>query len=634
MFPNIENKVICIDLETTGLNPRKDDIFGVAFCEDGGTPMYWDVRRTPKVMDWLKDQLMNVKLFVNHTTKFDAKFLHRAGIPVPFNKLRCVAMRAALIDENLLHYSLDALASKYLNERKVNDIYEELSAIFGGEPKRSVQARNFHKAPFELMERYAKKDAELALKLFHRQDRIIAQQSAEDRMNRLGRTLRDCVDLEEKLLGHICQMEIRGIRVDTTMAKLARDKVLTQLSSAKAGFMFYYKGEFNYNPGTKCIKDLFNAKYYKNGLWRCVDGTFITSTKQGGPSFSRPNLERMRHPAAALILKCRQLDKTANTFLRNHVLGHAEDGYVYPNINQTKTEDDNFVGFGGVEGTRTGRMSMSHPAMQQIPARNKAVAKIVRPIFRPHRGQLWAYGDLDQHEIRVYVHYVRDRAAVAAYQANPDMDAHQWVADLTGLPRKASKSGEANAKQLNIAVVFGMGRGTAAAFMGLPHTIESYVDRYGNTKVRTIAGEEANRILDQFHREMPGVNEMYDKAQNVAKKRGYISTLSGRRIRFPNPNDSYKAASRLYQGSSGDLNKIYLLELFDLCEGLKSNVLLNIHDEFSFSLDDGELDLLHEAKHRIQQSASDWGITVPIRMDFGRPETNWMAATEAPLYTI
>ena len=85
---------------------------------------------------------------------------------------------------------------------------------------------------------------------------------------------------------------------------------------------------------------------------------------------------------------------------------------------------------------------------------------MVRPIFLPDRGQRWSYGDLDQHEFRLFAHYANPKDIIEAYATNPDLDMHQIVADLTGMPRSATRAGEANAKQINLGMVFNMGAGS------------------------------------------------------------------------------------------------------------------------------------------------------------------------------
>ena len=180
---------------------------------------------------------------------------------------------------------------------------------------------------------------------------------------------------------------------------------------------------------------------------------------------------------------------------------------------------------------------------------------MVRPIFLPDRGQSWSYGDLDQHEFRLFAHYANPKDIIDAYATNPDLDMHQIVADLTGMPRSATRAGEANAKQINLGMVFNMGAGELASQMGLPYTIER-VDFGDHVMDLKKAGPETLEIVENYYAKVQGVKEMARKARTVAKSRGYVRTLLGRHIRFPRGQFTYKASGLIFQGTAGDLNKL------------------------------------------------------------------------------
>jgi DNA polymerase I-like protein with 3'-5' exonuclease and polymerase domains len=304
---------------------------------------------------------------------------------------------------------------------------------------------------------------------------------------------------------------------------------------------------------------------------------------------------------------------------------------VYPHINQTKGDE----GFG----TGTGRLSYNAPALQQIPSRDREIAAIVRPMFLPDAGQEWVYGDLDQHEFRVFAHYTRDEAILEMYREDPDTDFHQLVADITGLPRSAKRAGEANAKQVNLGIVFSMGAGLLAKQMGLPYTEEMV--SFGSREPRLLlkAGPETLKVLNTYHSKIPGVKKVIESASSIAKSRGYVKTLFERHIRFPQRDFAYKAAGLVYQGTSADLNKYNIISLCDLLEGTNSRFLLNIHDEYSMSVDPMDLKngLIEEAKQLIQvrkpftyQGACGYQedaleLRVPIRIDFKKGATWWGA---------
>lgn len=624
-FPDITRfDVVAIDTETTGLDWNKDRVFGVAISTPDGNDYYWDVRKEPQVWGWLQDQLPKVKRLVNHHIKFDIHMLRQCGVDLMLgrsgqnDRIDCTMMLGALIDEHLFSYSLDSLAFKYLGKNKDTAIYEDLATLFGGKATKDAQMPNLHKAPPELVARYAKVDSRLALELWHWQQKEITHQGLEQ-----------ICDFERSLFPYIVEMETKGIQVDveraeTTLITLtSKIDILSRELNKMAGF------EVNYNPSGSII-ELFKPKLDKaRNVWVANDGTVLDSTEGGKPSITAEALERMVHPAAIKILEARKLAKARDTFITKHVLERLVDGRVYPNINQTKGD----VGH-GTEGTGTGRMSYTGPAMQQIPSRDKLMASIIRPIFLPDDGFDWSYGDLDQHEYRVFVHYAKPASVIAAYKENPNLDFHQKVADLTGLPRSAQKSGGANAKQLNLGMVFSMGGGALAYDMGLPYYEES-VTFDGESRTILRPGEEAKAVIEEYHRQVPGIRETARKATSIAKSRGYVKTIMGRRIRFPGGKFTHKAAGLVYQGSSADLNKDNIMRLADVVREVGGRVILNIHDEYSLAIpkDIGKersTQILKDCQRVIQHRPE---LRVPIRIDFSAPSDNWWYATKAKKVT-
>lgn len=594
--------MIALDVETTGVDWTVDRVFGVAIAwlENGEIKSdYFDVRRDPlRYRELAKCRDTHI---VNHNIKFDMHMLMNDGIEL--RNTECTMVRAALIDEHRRDYSLDALARDCLGESKVDDIYEKLAAQFGGRATRNVQMPYLQYADPELVAPYAKKDAELALKLYLWQ---------EDKLPPVW-------ELEKRLFPYVFRMEREGVRVDLDEAERRQAmldpqiKTLSKQLDQIAGFAV------NPNP-SKSIHELFKPEKGKDGLWRAVDGTILPETPAGKPSIGTESLKVMKHPAAELIIRIRKLAKTRDTFIGSHIMAHARNGRVHPNINQTKSD--------GQGGTGTGRLSYTGPALQQIPSRDKEIAKIVRPIFIPDQDMGWSYGDLDQHELRIFHHYVNNPEIIRAYHENPDLDGHGAIAELTGLPRNPPQEGGPNAKQMNLGMVFNMGGGELAAAMGLPYTVDTWHGR----EIK-VAGPEAQRIIDDYYRMVPGVKEIAQKARAIAKTRGYVKTLMGRHIRFPGGEFTHKASGLIYQGTAGDLNKDNICRIFEYldAECPEARLLLNIHDEYSISLPFGGAERhLKAIKQEIQRRAE---IRVPLRIDFSQPESNWWDATCAPTCT-
>ena len=617
-YRDIEGKV-SIDVETTGLDWNRDKPFSFAVADAQGS-MYYDLREDPNATWWLNEQLKRggVIKVVNHNIKFDIHMLRQVKVNLDPKICECTQIRAALIDEHLQHYSLDSLAKKYLDVRKDTDIYAELAEIFGGLATKNVQVKNFPQAPVDLMARYAKTDVEVALALYDWQEKEIEKQNLSKIWN-----------FEKRLFPHIVGMEKHGIRIDSAkaeqqMVNLTKEvDLLQKYLNSNAGF------EVNTNPSGS-LHTLFEPKQGTDGKWVANDGTVLDSTDKGKASLSADNLKRMRHPLARTVLKIRKYSKTRDTFIRNHIVGQTFNSRVYPIINQTRGENG---------GTITGRFSYAQPPLQQIPARDKEIAELVRPIFLPDENQYWTYGDMDQFEFRMFSHYVNNPKIIDEYQNNPDLDFHQKIADLTDLPRSAPSEGGPSAKQVNLAMIYGMGNGQLAHDLNLPWTEDTFLSRETGEEITyKKAGIEVLDLVDRYHGIVPGVKELSNQAKNIAKRRGYVLSIMGRHIRFPNSYEARKAAVLLCQGSSADINK---LNIINICEYLDSecpegHLLLNIHDEYSLSLPGGRKDPvtthhLKEVKRLLEDRKSL--LRVPVRIDFSELSINWWEATKAKKVT-
>lgn len=592
MFPRLTDyPVVAVDTETTGLRWWADRIFGISIAAPDGNSWYWDVRKHPETLRWLADELPRCRHVVNHNLKFDAHFLREAGVGLSIgnDRLDCTMIRAALIDEHLLTYDLDALGVKYVGVGKDTNVYERLAAMFGGKPTKAAQVKNLERAPESLVAPYAKQDAVTALQLWQWQNDEIEKQG-------LGQVLQ----LERDLLPVLLDMERGGVRVDVERATAAVTDITRRVDRMQQELNELAGFDVNPNP-SQSIHRLFNPKPRADGAPGFVlcDGTTAETTENGAPSLDAACLRRMKHPAAALILRLRKLIKTRDTFLLGHVLGHHHDGVIHANYNQTKSDND--------LGTGTGRLSVNNPALQQIHKRDADIAAVVRSIFLPDLGDDWVCNDWAQMDFRVFAHYVKNPAILQRYADDPATDFHKLAAELTGLPRSPRFAGDPNAKQINLGLVFGMGQGKLAQEMGLPFTVE-YDERRKREWLRP--GPEAIEVFERYHDAIPGVLELLNNASSVAKSRGYVKTIMGRRIRFPRGQFTHKAGGLIFQGSAADALKVKLVETHDyLSASGAGRLLLNVHDEFDTSVARGRSDV-HAELTRIITTFN--GVSTPI----------------------
>lgn len=599
--------LVSVDVETTGTRWYTDRLFGVAVAvsaEDGSgmSSGYWDIRDRPEILDILRKELPKCRRVVNHWIKFDAHFLLNHGIKLP--NMECTGVRAALINEHEQEYTLDYLSKKYLGKQKEN-IYPKLSEMFGGLPTRNVQMKNLMRADPKIVAEYARTDAELAILLW------VWQESKMKDLQKIW-------GLERKLTPVLVEIERGGVRVDIERARLAINDIDKRIAQRHLELKNLVGSDINPNSAPQ-VRKLFGAE--KRGDRWYVGNIPIESTDNGEASFNADMLRVLAQhdKRAEILLAIRKLSK-GRSFLTNHILEYEKDGYVYPNYNQTRGEH----GFGTV----TGRFSVNDPALQQIPARDKEVASIVRACFIPDKGHEWVCYDWKQFEFRWFAHYVRNPSIEKMYIENPESDFHQMVADLTGLPRSPRYAGDANAKQINLGLVFGMGEGKMAAEMGLPHKIETrQID--GEEREFIVAGPEAKAIFERYHASIPGIKELLAQANSIAKSRGYVQTILGRHLRFPGGRYTHKAGGLVFQGSSADCIKQKMIELHELSKELDFRFLLSVHDENDISIAPNNT----RAKKKVKEVLETFDgkkcpihCRIPILADIGSGPNWWEAS--------
>jgi DNA polymerase I-like protein with 3'-5' exonuclease and polymerase domains len=507
-----------------------------------------------QVKQYMKDvcALPSVKIF--HNAQYDVGWLQAEGIKVK-GEIVDTMIAAALINENRWSYSLNALAIDYLGEVKAETDLKEAAAAHGVDAKGEMW-----KLPAEHVGHYAEQDARLTLLLWQRFKHEIRQQSLET-----------IWELEKNLLPTLIKMRQNGINVN-----------LEKAESLKLEFAQQEKNTLQQiKKLTGKDIDIWAARQIAEAFDK-LKIEYPRTEKTNEPSFTQNFLFNSPHEISKLIVQAREINKFHNTFLTG-ITKYQHKGKIHAEINQLRSDSG---------GTVSGRLSMSNPNLQQLPARNKDFAPKIRGLFMPVHGCQWGSFDYSQQEPRLVVHYASSigegyegsQELVEAY-ANASADFHQTVADLVGIDRKAAKT-------IGLGLMYGMGKNKLANSLGL--------DR-----------EEGDKIIAKYNRKVPFVKLLSDRCMKKADEEGVIRTKKGRKCRFDEwePKDwglwttetwenavakygkdnikrakTYKALNRLIQGSAADQTKLAIVECAK--EGYVPK--LQIHDELCFDVETEE----------------------------------------------
>jgi DNA polymerase-1 len=609
IFPNIDRtEPLGLDYETSGLLYWHPDfrVLGVAIAA-GTHSWYWDLRETPRVVDWLRDILVGQRRIAAHNAQFDYQCTRVLGVDPRGLDWWCTMVHECLINEHQMSYKLADVARYNGIESKKTALLESIREQMGYGSHEEV-LRRASEIPPAILAPYAASDASDALAIYHSQLAEVARQD-----------LQQISRLEMDLLPVLADMSWGGVRVDLEAAHAQIPKLDEQEQQLQVEVDEIAGHSFNVNSSPQ-IREFFKPEPVSKFQWRLIDGTLVGPTKGGkGPSLDQNAMREIKHPLAAKILELRKTIKLRDTFIKGHVIGSADpDGYVHTTFNQTRNDAD--------AGTVTGRLSSTDPALQQITKRDKGNAAILRAMFLADPGHLWLCADYSQVDFRCGAHLQNDPGVIAAYNENPGLDYHQVVSDMTGIPRNAPYAGAPNTKQINLGLSFGAGTGKLAFMMHMPYEVKEY-----KGKMQYVAGPEATQIFELYHKKLPAVREFMKRAENVAKETGFVKTQLGRRLRFPRGFGAHKAAGFLYQAYAADLHKAGLVMVDRAIreQSLPARLMISVHDEIGVSMPKDE----EVQRILVQQYTNFSADDSPIRMrvpiaasaDYG---TNWYEASK------
>jgi DNA polymerase I-like protein with 3'-5' exonuclease and polymerase domains len=588
-----EAKRLCIDCETRdthlkelGIGVRRGGyITGVSFSIEDGPTHYLPVRHeggdnlpVEAVFGYLREQ---ARLFkgdlVGAHLAYDLDYLWEEGVEFPNVRFyRDIQVADPLINELHNSYSLQSIAERRGLPGKDEDKLREAARAFGVDPKNGMW-----RLPARFVGRYAEADTAQPLLILRRQEREIDEKDLWDIWN-----------LESQVLPVLVRMRRRGVRVN--MDKLAGIEEWSLAQEAEA------LARVQHESGIRvAVGDVWKAGAIAPALEAI--GIQLGTTSTGQPQIDKDVLSGIDHPVAKALGWARKVNKLRTTFAAS-VRRYEVNGRIHCTFNQIAVDDGTG---GGIKGARYGRLSCVDPNLQQQPSRDEFAARW-RSIYEPEEGSLWATNDYSQQEPRWTTHFAavmdleKARQAAQAYHDDPLLDNHTFMAELTGLPRKYAKNvylglcyGEGGAKLSHdlglptrwaLAGKWSMGRREIEYFATQQEAFNARRERESGY-VFEAAGEEAQGVLDAFDERAPFIRQLAKKAEETAKKRGYVTTIGGRRLHFPQRNDGsydwcHKALNRIIQGSSADQTKEALVALDR--EG--RFIQLQVHDEIDCSV--------------------------------------------------
>jgi DNA polymerase-1 len=422
---------------------------------------------------------------------------------------------------------------------------------------------------------YACEDADITLRLWAR----FGPELQEQKLDRLFR------EMEMPLIPVLAAMEEAGIRIHPPLFEGMSRKLESELEAIRSEIFKEAGGEFNVNSTPQLREILFEK----------LQLPVIRKTKTG-PSTDASVLEELAargHTLPIHLLEYRQLEKLRSTYVDALPrMVNPETGRIHASFNQTVAA--------------TGRISSSDPNLQNIPIRSE-VGRQIRKGFIPDPGNLFLAADYSQIELRILAHFSGDEAFVTAFEE--DIDVHRQTASVIfDVPiEEVSDEQRARAKTINFATLYGQGEFSLGNQLG-------------------ITREEAGTFIRQYFERFSGVRAFLDAQVQMAREKGYVETLSGRRRYIPElKSDNWNvrqfgeriAQNTPIQGTAADLIKEAMIRIHRrLAEGeARGRLLLQVHDELVFETPEKEIPALQEMVVREMEGAMP--LRVPLRVHVG-----------------
>lgn len=571
---------VCLDLETTSLNPRRAEIVGWAFCWEPGSADYLPVKGPvgsslldgAKVVEQLRPILQNSNLeLVNQNIKYDLIVLRTAGIEVPTLGLDPM-VGDYLLDAGARSHNLESLIEKYLQLPSIS-----ISELIGSGKNQKSMAE----VPVERVAEYATEDADYALRIA---DRIAADLKRENLYDLYW-------TLERPLIPVLAEMEYNGIRVDRDELERQSAELARRLARLVAEIYELAGHEFNIDSPIQLRKVLFEELHLP-----------VKKKTKTGPSTDQDVLEELalEHPLPAKIIEHRRLGKLKGTYLDAlPELINPQTGRIHCSFNQVVAA--------------TGRLSSSDPNLQNIPIRTEEGRRIRKAFIPGEPGWKLVSADYSQIELRMLAHFSQDPVLLEAFAQGADI--HTAVAaDVYGVDRDAVTSDMRRvAKAVNFGVIYGQSPFGLAAQLG-------------------ISQDDAATFITEYFQRYAGVDRFLEQVLDECVKTGYARTILGRRRRIEgirterNKSRSMPertAINTVIQGSAADLIKKAMVNIYERLRRDRhpAKLLLQIHDELVFECPAAEVASLVTLVRREMTTALP--LSVPLVVDVTAGD-NWL----------
>ena len=575
----LTNDFLSLDTETTSTNAIDAELVGLSFAVKEKEAWYVAIpakrEEALQIVNIFKPLYENPQILkIGQNIKYDLEVLANYGIELK-GELWDTMIAHYLIQPEL-HHNMDYMAEVYLNYQTIH-----IDELIGPRGKNQKSMRDL--SPTQVYE-YAAEDADITLRL----------------KNVLEPKLKDAgvVDLfyqiEMPLVRVLAEMEMNGVLIDTDSLKETSELFTMRLTELEHRIYELAGEEFNI-ASPKQVGDILFGKL------QIIEKPKKTKTGQYVTNEETLQSLRSKHEIVEKILEHRGLKKLVGTYVDAlPKLINPRTGHIHTSFNQTITA--------------TGRLSSSDPNLQNIPIRGED-GKEIRKAFIPEPGCQFFSADYSQIELRVMAHLSEDEHMMQVFREGKDLHAATAATIYKKRIDEVSRDERTKSKRANFGIIYGI------TVFGLAERLE--IDR-----------SEARQLIDGFFHTFPQVHDYMERSKEIVREKGYAETIFHRRRYLPDIH-SHNATVRGFaernainapiQGSAADIIKVAMVRIYKRMkdEGLKSKMILQVHDELNFSVLPEEKE--HMERLVLEEMQGAFALKVPLIADAGWGE-NWLEA--------
>ncbi|WP_175955018.1 DNA polymerase I [Burkholderia sp. BCC0405] len=572
------------DTETTSLDPMLARLVGLSFSVEPGKAAYLPVaHRGPDMPEQLPldEVLARLKPWlesadrkkVGQHLKYDAQVL--ANYDIALNGIEHDTLLESYVVESHRTHDMDSLALRHLGVKTIK--YEDVAG-------KGAKQIGFDEVALAQAAEYAAEDADITLQLHHA---LYPQVAREPGLLRVYREIEMPVSLVLR------KMERTGVLIDDALLQAQSTEIATRLIELEAQAYELAGGEFNLGS-PKQIGQIFFEK---------LQLPVVKKTPSGAPSTDEEVLQKLAedYPLPKLLLEHRGLSKLKSTYTdKLPRMVNPATGRVHTNYAQAVAV--------------TGRLASNDPNLQNIPVRT-AEGRRIREAFIASPGHRIVSADYSQIELRIMAHISGDASLLRAFSQGEDIH-RATAAEVFGVtPLEVNSDQRRIAKVINFGLIYGMSAFGLASNLG-------------------ITRDAAKLYIDRYFARYPGVAQYMEDTRAVAKEKGYVETVFGRRLWLPEINGGNgprrQAAERAainapMQGTAADLIKLSMIAVDDWLtrDKLASRMIMQVHDELVLEVPDGELSLVREKLPEMMCGVAK--LKVPLVAEVGAG-ANWEEA--------